>query len=189
MKLPANLGPEMNSQTLEDGTVIKAYAGLRFIDGQSSAFFSLAYSRVPVVGLPSFGTAKTDGLEDWPEFDDIAALTTSTINGEPIDAEDTAWRLLGMEAGQGFDAEALCGHLRISLTEALELRRAIIAEIEAGETKAVGLPESEDNAAFFGRALLEAWIEAQKPRWQAEAQSAIDTHGLIVFGDLPTPAA
>lgn len=177
-KLP-DLGPELGAFTDNDGTVHKAYGGIRRLPGSEIGYFALAWSEEPSVGLIGFGTAKSSGLTHFPEFDDLALLTRSDESGEPIGAEAEGWRLLTLEA-DSFSASAVARLFRIAPAEAIHLLRDVMAEIDAlCDRTGVERQEAVDQvrAGFYAD-----WIAEQRPRWKAEAESAILAHDLIVFG-------
>lgn len=188
MQLPKNLGPELASLTREDGTVVKAYGGLRYIAGNDRAFFSLSWSMEPPEGLVGFGTAgtaKSTGLEDFPEFDDLALLTTSDEFGVPVGALTWGWDALAIvpgAVGRAFLPVAVGEFFRISPLEASQLRQDVLDEM-VSHRQIVGSDVPEDDVVAAGRAFFEAWVEDQKPRWKADAESAIAAHDLVEFGD------
>lgn len=185
MNLPTNLGPELASLTREDGTVSKAYGGLRYLAGAAFAYFSLSWSEEPVEGLPAYGSARSNGIADFPEFDDIAVLTRSDERGRPVGVEVEGWKLLAIEQTHpptDFKAETAGALFRISPGEVKTLREDVLAVMkearDAGGETFVAADITQRGREFFN-----AWIEAQAERWQADANSAIGAHDLVVFGD------
>lgn len=177
-----DLGPELDSFTRPDGTVSKVYGGIRRVSGSETGYFMLAWSEEPAEGLVGFGTAKSSGVEDFPEFDDLALLTRSDHRGEPIGAEAEGWRLLAIPyAGSAatFSAEVLGKLFRIAPVEAEHVRYEILAEIDR-IADATGV-EHEEAADVVRAGFYADWLEAQRPRWQADADSAIEAHDLTEY--------
>lgn len=177
-----DLGPELDSFIREDGSVSKVYGGIRRVSGQDTGYFLLAWSLEPTEGLVGFGTAKSSGVEDFPEFDDLALLMGCDHRGEPVGAEREGWRLLALPysgTGASFSAEALGKLFRIAPVEAEHVRYEILAEIDR-IADATGV-EHEEAADVVRAGFYADWLEAQRPRWQADADSAIEAHDLTEY--------
>lgn len=185
MKLAVNLGPELACITREDGAVSKAYGGLRYNAGAASAYFSLSWSEQPAEGPSGFGTARGAGIDDFPEFDDLALLTHSDETGRPVGVLTEGWKLLTIEQTHpptNFNAERAGALFRTAPLEAQRLRDDVVNVMnDARDKRDANAPQDEIIAA--GRGFFEAWIEAQTERWQADADSAVAAHELIEFGD------
>lgn len=81
--------------------------------------------------------------------------------------------------------QIMADHFRIDLNEARGLLAALIFHAESvSQYKRV----YEGGAKPVVKAAMALWVEAQKPRWKAEADKAIADIGLVVYGDKHEPA-
>ena len=185
--------------------------GLHMLKGNTAPYFSLTCD-VFRKGFPnqcqSGGADHAAILKRFPRFADIAALHLSDINGVPTHAEANGWyNLAGALGGMGeqyhvgnserhfpidppadkpwqtteyrkpTQAECLhifAEHCRVSIGEASKIVDQCIAGIEND------LPLMQRNIA---RQRWAAIMETMRPRWKAEAEACIKTHGLRVYGD------
>lgn len=178
----------------EFGTrTIKAVGGLHFIRSNGLPYFTLT-----MVSKDTHGAAHEELVRCWPELKPLADLHLSDINGVPMHAEANGWYWLAGAAGPrigsaidgGFLGEKYHGgsshteaeclaifakHVRISLADAEHLMGRIRRSHYVNPAKA--------------RLLFNIWIEAQKPRWKAEADACIKALDLQVFGDRWAPEA
>lgn len=203
--------PLLNLRILPEGVTLKAFAGLHYIQGNSAPYFTLTFEELVRGRLESCGAGHEAILREWPQYADIAALHLSDIHGVPMHAEANGWYALAgalpENAGQKYHAgnspchfpkavidpakpwdttdyrtptpdeclHRFAEHVRIPYQNARSVRDAVIEE------SLLDVGERYDWAA--GRAWYAGWIEAQKPRWQAEADACIARHNLSVFGD------
>lgn len=183
---------------------MKVVGGLQYLKGNRLPYFSLTVD-IHRKGFPnqcqSGGCDHETILKYYPEYADLAALHLSDINGVPMYAEANGWywmagavdgnfgeRYHGGNSKQNFpkppnaprrgawdttdyreptfeeSLETFSRYARVSI----EIARALRSDLLATDTP---------------RAAFAAWIEAQKPRWAAEAKACIERHGLKVFGD------
>lgn len=175
-------------ETLIDKGVIEY--GLRFIKGNKRPYFS-----VTVTGKlknergrgSDFGGCCHDLVAKVaPDLQPLIALHLADSEGTPTHAEANGWywlagHLVGLQ--QEFHGcngsfpkspdEALqifADHVRVELNAARGLAVAVQSIVEAQGVKTA--------RAFFGE-----WIEAQRPRWRAEAEQAIAQFNLsAAFG-------
>lgn len=182
--------------------VFKVKGGLHYIRGNSAPYFSLTYT-AHRKGFPEqcFSSgARHDEIEQrFPgRFTQLARMHLSDIDGAPMHAEANAWYRLagavdlgekyhagnrerhfykadGTHDGYRFPSAAECeqgfaDYVRLSLPEARGIVVAVIAmEAEKGRVGA--------------RTWFADWINAQRPRWKAEAEACIAHYGLVVYGD------
>ncbi|MDT8900613.1 hypothetical protein [Anaeroselena agilis] len=96
-------------------------------------------------------------LKAWPDLADLVALHLSDIDGQPMHAIENGWYWNGGTKWQAYKRETLAAHLRVSEEEADRVH-------ETCTTK-------EQFAAY---------VEAQRPRWKAEAEAAIAKYDLKI---------
>lgn len=169
------LAPVLAEMTLEDGEVLRARGGLCFREGNGAPLFIITYERIDPNGQWHGGVFPESLLDVFPEFEDLRRLELCDIEGEPLDSVRNGWFWLGFEnPQQPFDPEAVAQFFRISIKEAFDLYEEIV---EAMVDKADTVPNER------ARRLFKDWIEKQRPRWKADAQSVITAHDLTVFGD------
>jgi hypothetical protein len=145
--------------------------GLHYIKGNSSPHFTLTYT-AHRKGFPeqcySGGAGHDEILRRFPRFADLADLHLSDINGAPMHAVENAAYFAGISTyPDARNVETLARHLRIAPEAAAEL----IRQLDTFETKEAA------------KAHLVMFIDTQRPRWKAEAESCIAKHNLRVFGD------
>lgn len=177
---------------------LRALGGLHYIRGNKLPYFSLTGELERAIPggnwyMETCGAIHEELLAKFPSLKPLADLHLSDINGEPMHAEANGWYNMAGAlggAGEGFHRgngklningeyrtptpdECLvffAQHARISEQEALALRNQMSALID-------------ENGVKVARACFGNWIEAQKPRWKAEAERVIADLNLKVYGD------
>lgn len=170
-------------ETLTDKGVIEY--GLNFVKGNKLPYFSVTARGKQKNGRgrgSDFGGCCHELVAKVaPDLRPLIALHLAGSDGTPMHAESNGWYWLAGHLGglqQEFHGcngslpkspeEALqifAGHARIELNAARGLAVAVQSIVEAQGIKAA--------RAFFGE-----WIEAQRPRWRAEADKAITDFNL-----------
>jgi hypothetical protein len=165
---------------------VKAFGGLHYIKGNSAPYFSLTYEE----GVRGRGDCESCGanhetvLKHWPELADLAALHLSDINGQPMHALENGFYHLGGTHWERPKYDVVARHFRISEQMARQLARDYFG-LSFSET--AGFLSKDE--ATKAKARLAEWVDAQGPRWKAEADACIAKHGLVVYGDEWTIAA
>lgn len=121
-------------------------------------------------------------IDNFPETEDICALVGADADGAPLDALEMGWRLMGFSGNLAYRPETVARHFRIMPDEADLLFNETMTVLNT----VVGMDGQPVLQA--GRDFLDSWIDAQRARWKADAQSAIDAHDLEVIG-APAEAA
>ena len=182
---------------------IEAHGGLKFIRGNGLPHFSLTMDSWVLHGdrwvEVTFGAAHDELVKIWPELAPLAALHLSDIHGVPMHALENAYFWLagacdpvfgssvdGGHLGERYHGgsgtygktpgeclKILAGHLRMPKYEAASLVEMVKRRHYANAPKRQGA----------GKELLAEVIESMKPRWKAEAEDAIKSLDLQVYGD------
>ena len=169
--------------------ILYVEGGLHYLRGNAQPYFSLTCDLVRK-GFPDQhqggGADHVLILKYFSRFADLAALHLCSMDGAPMHSAGNGWYwLAGACGGLGESYHGSTGswaktpqecvgvlarHLRISAEEA----QFIVQQAREGRyTK-------EDLARF---------VEAQRPRWKAEAEACISKHDLKIFGDAYNPKA
>jgi hypothetical protein len=186
-------GPVLKQGMTEDGLPIKVYAGLHYLKGNTAPYFSLTADvfnpkRRGADKIDRCGCLHDEILKLFPEFAPLVALQLSDIDGVPMHAVKNAiyWAagVLGGDKPLGqqyhgsngdFDSNAclkiLEKHLRIDEQEAKRLVGALNHAY-----KLHGLSGDV-------RGYMVGYVKGCKPKWKAEADSAIQEFNLVVYGD------
>ena len=183
---------------------MKVVGGLQYLRGNRMPYFSLTVD-IHRKGFPnqcqSGGCDHETILKYYPSFADLAALHLSDINGVPMHAEADGWYLMAgavvghfgerYHSGNGkrhFPKPA--GAPRRGDWDTTDYREPTFDEALQmfADHARVGIETARAlRADLLGvdkpRAVFAGWLEAQKPRWAAEAKDCIERHGLKVFGD------
>jgi hypothetical protein len=179
--------------------------GLHYMRGNSAPYFSLTASGFDH-GSEFGGCCHDVILKHYPKFADLAALHLSDIDGVPMHAEANGWYdLAGYFGGAGeryhvgnskrhFPIEAPADKPWMN-TEYREPTQDECLQIWAEHCR-IDIDTARRAAAEIAvkwnwpdmRKAHAAFIEAQKPRWKAEADACIAKHNLVVYGD-PWPQA
>lgn len=160
----------------ENGWTLRVRFGIRYITGNSQPYFTLTCDELNGRGVDQGGGAAHKLIvEHFPELADLAALHLSGIDGKPSYYQENGWHWLAKAAGVpqkwGPDQDAdecleiFARHCRISQEEAEQIVR-VIQEHEGDQRQKWNLIANQ-----------------MIPRWEREAQAAIDKYGLQVFGD------
>ena len=150
------------SKSLPEQRKLRAFAKLELIGGNPKPHFSLTGEETNRRGtVECCGMMHDELLEHWPNLKPLADIHLSEDDGVPMHAVANAWYWAGGNKewckGAKNDpprADYLASHLRIPLADA----EAMVSRVAAGEMN------KEDMHRF---------VEAQKPRWKAEAEAAI----------------
>ena len=151
----------------------RVVGGLHYIKGNSKPHFSIT------VDARDFGGCCHDlVLKHFQQFADLVALHLSDINGAPMYALENGFYHLGGTHWQKPNFAIAADHFRITEAQA----RALAADLfgHSFSETAGFLSKGEAEKA---KARLAVWVEAQRPRWKAEADACVAKHGLVVYGD------
>jgi hypothetical protein len=164
--------------------------GLHYIKGNIAPYFSLTYWERTTRGRDIGGGAGHDTiLQHFPKYADMAALHLCDIDGAPTSTVENGLYYLGATEWQGFDAGAVSRHFRISESDALTLARDIFGIYFSPTVGVIADKPRYGRSKFYSvavadaRTKLVAWVDSQRARWKAEADSCIAKHGLVVYGD------
>jgi hypothetical protein len=158
------------------GLRFKVNGGLHYIKGNGKPYFTLTADGFDH-GSEFGGCCHELILKHFPEFADLAALHLSDIDGVPMHALENGFYLLGGSHRKRPNYAGAASHFRIRLAQARELTKLFGDSFsETGGFLSTG-------ARHAGKVMLTQWVEAQRPRWSAEAQACIAAHGLTVYGD------
>jgi len=175
---------------------IKVEAGLHYLQGNDRPYFSVTADVKGSQGEAG-GCMHTEIAKYWPKLAPIIALHLSTDQGEPMHAEANGWySLAGYFGGAGeryhagnsekqiwkedgtFDRvgfqtpeeclQSFAKHVRITVDDARAL---------AGYWKSTIDDDPKSVRRWFG-----AWINTQRPRWQAEAEAGIKLLDELIAG-------
>jgi hypothetical protein len=147
--------------------------GLHYINGNREPYFSIT-ATLYEGGRDVAGGCLHDTIEDWfpGQFTDLIAMHLSSMSGGPTHAIENGWYHLGYTKWQTINRAHAKKHFRINDTELDDLIALVNYPV-------LGIPSTGIREA---KIRLVAWVEAQKPRWKAEADACIARHGLVVFG-------
>jgi hypothetical protein len=162
------------------GSTIKVTAGLHKLDGNARPYWSVTADIRERGREVAGGCLHDDVLAVWPELAPVVALHLSDDTGEPMHAEANGWYwLAGHYGGAGeryhggnaeynkrAPIEIFADSVRISVDEAWTL--ANIWQESASFGAAIVNYDWKKVREAFG-----AWVEAQRPRWQAESDQAV----------------
>lgn len=165
--------------------------GLQHLQGNQQPYFGVTVDGIEN-GRWSFGGCCHDlVIEHFPELADIVALHLSDMDGSPMHAVSNGyyWAAGVVDMGEQYHggsgefgksakecARILAEHLRITEPEAIKL---------AGATYKIFKRNGKDAA----KRSFEEYVNAQRPRWKAEAIAVIRKYNLGIYGDIhKTPA-
>jgi hypothetical protein len=132
---------------------ITVTAELNWLKGNAKPYFSITASGKDH-GSEFGGCCHDEILKHWPDLQPLVDLHLSDIDGIPMHALENGFYHLGGTNWQEAKFDVAARHFRISEQEARNL---------------VGPKQA-----------LAVWIESQKPRWLAEANTAIEQFHLRV---------
>jgi hypothetical protein len=157
------------------------HGGLHYIKGNPAPHFSLTADGWDH-GSEFGGCCHEIILEHFPQFADLAALHLSDIDGMPMHTLENGFYHLGGTHWERPKFDVAARHFRITEAEA----RQLVYDLFGDSFSLTGgfLSTGEANKA---KARLSQWVDAQRPRWKAEADACVAKHGLVVYGD-PWPA-
>lgn len=146
--------------------------GLHCIARNGRPYFSVTVEAPDRMHV-STGAAHDDVLKRRPDMADIVALHLSSVTGEPMHALANAWYWWGDSEGRGTNLrpgrdrlDALARHLRIDR-----------ADVDALDLPTFRMAGDEYPAEFV------AFVDAQRERWQREADAVIEKYGLHGWND------
>lgn len=179
--------------TETDGTRVALVVkfGLHHIRGNSMPHFSITADGYEN-GRESFGGCCHDIIaERLPELRDVIALHLSDMDGAPMHAEANAWYWLAgvVDVGQQYH-----GGSGSSAKSAAECLRIFADYVRIPEADAARLIDRFNKLAKVegpkaARKAFGEWIDAQRPRREAEADALIRKYGFGIYGDMrKTPA-
>lgn len=199
--------PELRRHVSESCKLI-AKGGLHYIKGNRLPYFSLTGveyepTRHMVNGMrvgwqeASGGCIHDRLLEQWPDLAPLAALHLSDIDGTPMHAAGNGlYWLAGMfpdglgESYHGGNTDSYGRGVnkgKGSRYTAQECRDIAEKHFRCAIPQAL-LDELATAGIFTGlrekrTAIVQRFCDSQKERWKQEADSAIATFGLVVYGD------
>lgn len=156
--------------------------------GEQSPYFSVT-AEIRRVGARDFdcgGCLHEEVLRYWPELAPVVAMHCSSEDGTPMHAEGNGWYFLAgyyggageqYHYGNGSGAatreqclRAWAEHVRIPFADADKYAESF--KDAAGMADAGVSPQP----AYWARVrnVWRVWMESQRPRWQREAQAAIE---------------
>lgn len=151
--------------------------GLQYLEGNSDAYFTLTAwycgrSKRGDYKEEFGGQCHEEILPRHPELKPFADLHLSDTTGTPMHAEANGWYwLAGAIGGMGEQYHGASGSSAKTPEECLEIF-AHHARVPVLEARALAEKLSKLSPPVAKQAFHE-WIEAQRPRWQAEANAAI----------------
>lgn len=179
---------------------MKVFGGLRYIRGNRQPHFTITADIREDGREYTCGCCHDEIEKRFPgRFTDLIAMHLSDLDGTPMHFEANGWyTLAGVLGGAGeryhagnqqyldTSPEALlhsfAEHCRITLPEAQAIADNVrLAFGPKNESYAFG-PHSP-NDYKRGREVWKAWAAKQIQRMQAEANSCIEKHKLVIFGD------
>lgn len=182
----------------------KVEGGLHYFKSNSKPYFSLTangWDRGSEFG----GCCHDVILKRFPDLADFAALHLSDIDGNPTYADANGWyNLAGYFDGAGeryhvgnSERHFPCVAPADKPWKTTEFRKPTKDECLAIWAEYLRIPVAQAKIAADDIARVWNWpdmkaahkvfVEAQHPRWKAEAEACIAKHGLRVYGD-PWPA-
>lgn len=179
---------------------IQAHGGLHHLRGNARPYFSLTATQERQAGNgrwleDSGGAMHEEILRHWPELADLAALHLSDPFGVPSGAAENAFYWIagaaggwgtqyhgGNSSGTPWTAaqclQTFADHVRVSLDEA----RAVLEMVEHAADHLGPYSRVWTGDGIKARKeAVDAWCDAQRPRWLREAAECIERHGLQTY--------
>jgi hypothetical protein len=156
----------------EDQYRITAKAELSWLKGNAKPYFSLTASGVDR-DCEFGGCCHDEILKHWPDLAPLVNLHLSDIDGIPMHALENGFFHLGGTHWERPKFDVAARHFRITEDAA----RKLVADF-FGDSFSITAGFLSTGAANQAQAKLATWVEAQKPRWLAEANAAIEQFGL-----------
>jgi hypothetical protein len=187
------------ARTLPKGA-IKVFGGLHYVKGNKLPYFSLTANEYDERGRDVCGGAMHERIVQlFPRFRDLADMHLSYINGVPMHAKENGWYYA--RGGQFFGGRwwpvnegcspeknleqcqaSLCSLLRIQWEEAEPLMALGQLWFEYKTNDWANRAEADLHAENC-KSTFCGLVDDMKPRFKAEAEACIQTHGLKVYGD------
>lgn len=181
--------------------VIRAFAGLHYIKGNSSPYFSLTGEVSRVIARhdgqailarePEIcGCIHDELIREWPDLAPLAAMHLSGLDGAPMHAEGNGFYWLAGAAASphaprlpvwGAKYHGASGDYGKTPAECLKIAAN---HFRVAESELAPFVESRYESGAVMKARVAAFTAAQRERWQREAESAIETYGLELCGDV-----
>lgn len=149
--------------------------GLHYLRGNSAPYFSLTYW-CGGSNAGHGGAGHEFILQHYPQYEDLAALHLSDMDGAPMHALENGFYHLGGTKWTSADFDVVARHFRITRDDAVNLAHEIFGDYFSPTTGTVG-----DTTA--AKARLAKWVDEQRPRWKREADECIKRHNLVIYGD------
>lgn len=184
--------------------LVTARGGLHFLKGNKAPYFSLTGDVTRIVARRDDGRpllardCDTCGCiheiltQEWPDLAPLAALHLSDIDGTPMHAAGNGlYWLAGAAASPhaprlpvwGQKYHGASGDYGKTPAECLKIAAGHFRVAESELAPFVSLESRYETGAVM-KARVDAFTEAQRERWGREAESAIATYGLVIYGDL-----
>ncbi len=153
------------------GESLKATAALVQFEGQLPYFSVTGEQRNKRGRVEACGCLHTDILKEIPAFEPLIALHLSDVNGVPMHAEANGYYwLAGAVGGLGEQYHGGSGSSAKNVEECLEILASHLrVNLDEARSVAYGIKDSTAPKEFFA-----AYVEAQKPRWAAEAKAGLE---------------
>lgn len=194
-------------------TMVYAYGGVHYIRGNHAPYFSLTFGAVD-----RGGCCDEEILQRWPELAPLATLHLSDWYGVPMHAEANGfYQLAGYAGGLGErfhagnaddygrhepetnqDRRERClwqwaSHMRLRRDVARTCADAMIEEGKdmarrTGYEVAPGVFHAEKAEGMAVRKLHAAFVDAQRERWQQEADACVAALGIRYYYGERVPA-
>ena len=175
---------QQGSRSVRVSLVVKF--GLHHLSGNKSPYFSItADGRED--GRESFGGCCHDIIaERFPELADMIALHLSDMDGAPMHAGANAWYWLAGVVDLGEEYHGGSGSFPKSASECLRIFCDYVRTDKATALQLAG--KANQRTRRWGKKAardeFNDWIEAQRPRWKAEANAAIRKYRLGIYGHM-----
>jgi hypothetical protein len=178
------------TRTLADGRTVKVKAGLHYMRGNARPYFSVTGDIYTARGAwDNGGQVSSETLEAFPELTRVQALHLSWSNGEPFHIDNGWYFISGYYGGLGEPYHGGNSKQQIrdaagkfidwrepTPDESLEMAARILrVKVNALKRTAARWQADGDGSRADIKARFLSWVDAQRARWQLEAQDGIDT--------------